>query len=147
MTFYPFSRYEVSRSGVIRNGNGGVLKGSPNKNGYLTVSLYHDFKERFITVYIHRIVAELFVPNRHNYPQVNHIDGDKSNNTSRNLEWVTPEQNIRHYWRMKYKSGHLRKSDVIKEGVLLDRSKGMTYKELSIKYNTSYTTISRILNK
>lgn len=147
MKFYPFSRYEVSKSGVVRNRNGRVLKGSANMHGYLTVSLYHDFKERFITVYIHRIVAELFVTNPHNYPQVNHIDGDKANNNSQNLEWVTPKQNVRHYWGMKYKSGHLRRRDLIKDMVLLDRSKGMTYAKLATKYSTSYTTISRILNK
>jgi hypothetical protein len=46
--------------------------------------------------YAHILVAKYFVPNPHNYPQVNHIDGDKSNNRANNLEWVTALMNMQH---------------------------------------------------
>ena len=45
---------------------------------------------------IHRLVAETYIPNPHNLPQVNHIDEDRFNNNVNNLEWVTASQNQRH---------------------------------------------------
>lgn len=49
-----------------------------------------------VTKKIHRLVAETYIPNENNLPQVNHIDGDKLNNSVRNLEWVSPKSNSIH---------------------------------------------------
>jgi len=46
---------------------------------------------------VHRIVAKCFLPNPYDYPEVNHKDGDKSNNKKDNLEWCTKKQNMQHY--------------------------------------------------
>lgn len=65
------------------NGSG-YLMICPSKNGTSTPEL------------IHRLVANTFIPNPNNLPQVNHIDEDKLNNSVNNLEWVTRSQNLKH---------------------------------------------------
>lgn len=62
--------------------------------GYLRVYLRKDKKS--FPKFIHRLVAETFIPNPNNLPQVNHIDGNKLNNCVENLEWCTGSYNIKH---------------------------------------------------
>ena len=83
--------YSVSDTGLIRNNNTGrIRKGIPNYHGYLRVLL--DQKQ----IRIHRAVALAFLPNPLNKPQVNHKNGDKTDNRVENLEWVTDEENRQH---------------------------------------------------
>lgn len=69
----------------------------PQNYQYLCVML-HVGKGKMICRRVHRIVAECFIPNPNNLPQVNHIDGNKLNNTVTNLEWVTAKENTDHAW-------------------------------------------------
>jgi len=71
------------------------LKSYPNENGYLKVNLY-DFSGHCKKKYVHRLVAEAFLSNPENKPNVNHIDCDVKNNSIENLEWCTQSENIRH---------------------------------------------------
>ena len=68
-----------------------------DKNGYKRVSLYKN--QKMYNKQIHRLVAESFIPNPNNLPQVNHINGNKSDNRVENLEWVTSSQNIIHAYK------------------------------------------------
>lgn len=69
----------------------------PGHSIYLTVSL-HLGNGKMKAFRVHRLVAEAFIPNPLNLPQVNHIDGNKYNNTVDNLEWVTGLENVSHAW-------------------------------------------------
>lgn len=64
------------------------------RNGYMQVCLYD--KNKTLTVEVHILVAKAFLPNPNNFPMVNHIDEDKTNNKVTNLEWCTNKYNIRY---------------------------------------------------
>ena len=66
-----------------------------NKIGYYYTCLRGNINK---TMSVHRLVAELYVDNPMNKPQVNHINGDKSDNRADNLEWVTISENHKHAW-------------------------------------------------
>lgn len=69
-----------------------ILKEHLNSYGYLTVNLYNH-KDSGKQLRVHRLVAEAFIPNPNNKPQVNHKDEVKTNNCIENLEWMTCKEN------------------------------------------------------
>lgn len=85
-----FNNYSISNLGNVRNDKTGrILKYHTKPNGYKQVQL----GRKITPQYIHRLVAIAFIPNIHNKPQVNHINGDKGDNRVENLEWVTASEN------------------------------------------------------
>ena len=88
--------YYVTKCGKVFNRYGRELKPSLNKGGYKFLSLSHKGKTK--TTMLHRMLAECFIPNPNNYPQINHKDGNKLNNELNNLEWCTPSYNVQHAW-------------------------------------------------
>lgn len=70
------------------------IKGGHYTNGYQFVCLRKNGNSKKFSV--HRLVAEAFIPNPQNLPCVNHIDGNKQNNSVENLEWCTYSENLKH---------------------------------------------------
>lgn len=103
MKEHPSGLFLVLENGVIaRNIEGRIVECYQNKTSrgkrYSIVSLSLNGKQKHF--YVHRLVAETFIPNPKSKPQVNHIDGNPSNNHYSNLEWCTNSENIQHAWDM-----------------------------------------------
>lgn len=100
---------EVSNMGRLKSNlrDGRILKPTADKKGYLRLRMTIN-KKRF-SFKVHRLVAINFIDNPLNKPQVNHIDGDKTNNKVENLEWVSNLENAHHainngLWDAVYRS-------------------------------------------
>jgi len=82
--------YSVSNDGNVRNDKTGrILKLHKGTAGYYQVML----GRKTVPLYVHRIVATAFIPNPEGLPQVDHINGDKSDNQVKNLRWVSVSDN------------------------------------------------------
>ena len=90
--------YQVSSEGRIKNlnyfktGKEKILKGGKYGSGYLKVKLFKDGKGKNYA--IHRLVAQAFIENPDNKPQIDHINTDKTDNRVENLRWVTNKENM-----------------------------------------------------
>lgn len=82
----------------IINTKKGLIKKQQVSKGYLKVKLNKNSKSKWFLV--HRLVAQAFIPNPENKPQVNHKDGNKFNNCVENLEWNTNSENQLHSYRI-----------------------------------------------
>jgi len=91
----------ISGIGKIVSHDGMVLRPSINSDGYKMVSLSKDKKSK--SHKIHRLVAETFLENNENLPQIDHIDSDKTNNVVNNLRWCYGRQNAT--WKNEKKKG------------------------------------------
>lgn len=143
-TTYTLDDYEITRKGqVINKHTGKTLKPQPNDKGYGRVHIGRKF------YFVHRLVAELYVPNPDGKPQVNHINGDKTDNRADNLEWVTNKENRQHAVKGRlHLQGEdcpwhkLTESDVI---YIRENPQGLMQKELASMFHVTQGTISDIV--
>ena len=95
--FYTVPRKEQRGDSYVTI-HGRILDADYDQDGYLRITLTGDNQSRF-DAFIHRLVAQTFIPNPGDLPQVNHKDGVKTNNCVDNLEWVSNQQNVDHAWQ------------------------------------------------
>lgn len=93
-------KYECNENGEIRNTKTGrILRTFKGKDGYYRVSLFVLGKSK--TYMLHRLILSAFIPNPDPsiYTEINHIDGNKDNNSLSNLEWCDRGYNQRHAYK------------------------------------------------
>lgn len=154
-----YDDYEVSFFGRVRNAtNKNILSNiDRNRTGYLRVYLFKDHKKK--RYFIHRLVAEAFLPKKQGKDFVNHKDGNKQNNELGNLEWCNRSENMKHYYKelcgKEYKKTDKTIEKIEKFKVLKDRNKeilnlarkGIKTLELCKMFNLSPRQIRRIKEK
>ena len=111
-----------------------MLKPKTKKNGYLFVCLSNESKLKYF--HIHRLVAQEFIPNPENLPEVNHKDENKTNNCVENLEWCTHKYNNTYGTKIKRHQKHVTQ-------YLMDGTPFFTY--FSVKDATEATHSTHII--
>lgn len=143
---YP--NYEVSTSGrVRRRAKGHFLKWVDNGKGYKVVKLYNQQRPQGRLCLVHRLVLSTFSP-IHVDKDVNHIDGDKSNNHISNLEWVSKSENTRHA-HLTGLFGNRNKLSIEQVREIKSRiqtQQFQTYTQMGDEYGVKPSIISKIAN-
>jgi len=96
-----YGSYTVTKDGKVFNRHGKELSPSDNGRGYLIVGMTLVPNGKRITKAVHRLVAEVYLPNPLGLSDVDHIDCDRTNNKLSNLRWVTHGENIQHSYDAK----------------------------------------------
>lgn len=128
-----FRVYGKTASGITKEI---ILKLSTPKSQYGYAVLSFWVNARVKTFKVHRLVAEAFIPNPENKPQVNHIDSNRSNNHVSNLEWVTSRENTSHATIKTNKSSKYTGVDKVK----YNRWRATTWENGKYKYIGQYET-------
>ena len=143
--------YQVSNYGSIRKvgkcKKPKLMSPKPNQKGYLRVCFAVGGKARFYRV--HRLVAQAFIPNPLNKPQINHKDGDKLNNCVSNLEWVTNQENCEHAQRNGLTNYHKRPVVLMKNGKAIKKFESISdaVRKSNIKFETIYFQLTNCKHK
>ena len=131
-----------------------ILRQTPDRDGYRLIGLRKPGINNKGKV--HRLVANAFIPNPENLPEVNHVglypdgkQGNKDDNRSVSLKWSTGKGNMEHASEHGLLArGETHKHSKLTEKEVLEiRSSILSHKELSVIYNTSRPNITRIINK
>ncbi len=140
-TVFSRSRMQTQKNGRTRFRKGGWMTIDSSQK-YSRVSMRSRMR------YLHRIIAETFVPKQKGKTEVNHKDGNKRNNDVSNLEWVTHQENMRHAYKMKlfaqgenhYKSKL--SNTRIKEMVEMYNTGGLFQREVGTIFGMSQSRVS-----
>lgn len=130
-----------NRSQTIK---GKIMKPLKNSCGYQRVMLSIEHRRKFH--FVHRLVANAFIQNPSNLPQVNHKDGNKQNNCVSNLEWCTCKDNINHAWEFGLRLPSELQKQKAREFVLNTKRKKVNQFDLNGKFISSYTNAQEACN-
>lgn len=139
--YYSISNFGKIKSHHKRNKDC-LIAPRLDRGGYLSVRLSKQGKTH--TRFLHRLLAEAFIPNPKGYPYVNHRNGNKPQNDLRNLEWVTHAQNIQH----AFDNGLCKKHDFICKKVI-EIGSGRVFNSIRAAakyYSIPYSTCKNYLN-
>ncbi len=139
--------YLVFSNGDIYGPTGVKLKHRSNHDGYATVTMGRDNRT---TVFVHRLIAKLFLPNQNGLSEVDHLDGNRMNPSLGNLEWVSHQENVRRAHEKGMYSGRFvgeknPKAQLTADIVMQLRAEyqsGITIMGLHRQYGYPWTTIS-----
>jgi hypothetical protein len=133
--------YYVSSLGRFKNKKGVIMKEyKPHHSGYIYLRVN---TQKYA---LHRLIAQTFIPNLENKPFVNHIDGNKINNSVKNLEWVTCNENNLHNHKIGLNKGH--KRQIIQYDLEMNEIKKFyTIKNASKELNISLSCIKDVLKE
>lgn len=142
-------RYIVSDTGLVKSINSNkILKPGINKKGYLSVVLQMNCYKK--TIRLNRLVAIHFIANPDNKPEVNHRNGDKSNNHKSNLQWVTKSENEIHAHKNGLKPNHGKWNRLLDEKkvkkILNLYSLNKNKSDISRRLKVNRKTVSQIIN-
>lgn len=141
--------WSISRTDSMGRHKGGISLKLRSYGSYQKVCLNKDGVK--ITYNVHRLVAEHFVSNPENKPQVNHINGIKTDNRVENLEWVNPKENMNHAKSNgllhDFKKDTHHSSNLCKQDIINIRNSDKLGVELAKDYNVHPSTIYRIKGK
>lgn len=148
-------RYAITEDGkvwsypkIVKGGHRGKwLKQTLDTDGYLTVHLFLGSRNKRIQAKVHRLVANAYLPNPDNLPAVNHLNGNKADNRSENLEWTTHSENMAHAKANNFVAKETARAAKLNWQKVKDiRNSSLSQKALANKYSVSIATISRVLN-
>ena len=143
--------YTIYDNGEVYRGNRKIKQRPCYNDGYASFTAGKKNSRKSIRT--HTIVGKLFVENPNNYPELDHLDGNRMNPSADNLEWVTHEENIkRAYEKGSYdgrivgiKNPKAKLNENIVKDIRNDFDLGMSQKKISVKYNVPWSTVHNII--
>ena len=144
-----FDGYFVDEQGnVYSNKSGTIKKLKPftDRNGYKEIRLRNNHKQ-YKCCLIHRLVANAFIPNPNNLPEVNHKDKNRANNCAENLEWCTRKDNLIDSYSTMSPVRNFNSCKLFYDGIFVERFQSISAAARygAEKYNASFHGLSKNL--